>query len=91
LHERLSKLKGEASDREYVRQMVRDHDADVKEFEHQARAAADPDVKAWVTKTLPVIKEHQQQTRPLAANAKQGAGPAASPDTSGAGTSRPSR
>jgi putative membrane protein len=77
--DRLSKLQGEAFDREYMQLMVRDHDADVREFDKQAKTAKDGDVKAWAAKTLPVLKEHQLQARELAASTKNAASGSASP------------
>jgi putative membrane protein len=77
--DRLSKLEGDAFDREYMQQMVRDHDADVREFDRQAKTAKDPDVKAWAGKTLPVLKEHQLKARELAASVKSGSSGSASP------------
>ena len=68
--ERLSKLTGEKFDREYMQLMVRDHDADVREFDRQSKTARDPDVKAWAGKTLPVLKEHQVKAREVAASLK---------------------
>ena len=58
LYERLSKLAGREFDREYVREMVKDHRADVAEFKRMSDKAADPDLKAWVAKTLPTLEEH---------------------------------
>jgi putative membrane protein len=57
-HARLNKLSGTAFDRAYVSDMLADHKKDVAEFMHQSNAATDPDVKAWVTKTLPTLQEH---------------------------------
>jgi putative membrane protein len=68
LQDRLAKLSGADFDREYMREMVRDHDADVKAFEREADRAKDPDVKAWAAKTLPVLKEHQQQAHQVQAS-----------------------
>jgi putative membrane protein len=77
--DRLSKLEGEAFDREYVQQMVREHDNDVREFDKQSKNAKDPDVKAWAGKTLPVLKEHQLKARELAASMKNAGSGSASP------------
>jgi putative membrane protein len=77
--ERLAKLTAEAFDREYMQLMVRDHDADVREFDRQSKSAKDPDVKAWAGKTLPVLKEHQVKARELAASMKTATGSAARP------------
>jgi len=77
LYDRLSKLSGAKFDAAYAREMVRDHDKDVKEFEREAQRAKDADVKAWVSKTLPTLKEHQQAARQLVANAKAAGSPSA--------------
>jgi putative membrane protein len=77
--DRLSKLEGDAFDREYMQLMVRDHDADVREFDRQAKTAKDADVKAWAGKTLPVLKEHQLKARELAASMKNASSGSASP------------
>ncbi len=45
LHDRMAKRSGAEFDREYMRQMVRDHDADVKEFQREAERARDPDAR----------------------------------------------
>jgi putative membrane protein len=55
---RLNKMSGSAFDRAYVSDMLADHKKDVAEFMHQSNAATDPDLKAWVTKTLPTLQEH---------------------------------
>jgi len=68
LHDRLSKLSGADFDREYMREMVRDHDADVKEFQREAKNAKDADVKSWAGKTLPTLEEHKQQAHQVYAS-----------------------
>jgi putative membrane protein len=60
-YDKLTKLSGAEFDREYMREMVRDHDADVKEFQREAKNGKDVDVKAWAGKTLPTLEEHKQQ------------------------------
>jgi putative membrane protein len=45
-------------DKEYVEEMVDDHETDVKAFEDKANNAADPDLKAFAQKTLPVLRKH---------------------------------
>jgi putative membrane protein len=63
--DRLSKMSGEEFDRTYVREMVSDHKKDVSDFEKASRDAKDPDVKAFATSTLPVLKEHRQMAEQL--------------------------
>ena len=59
-HDRLAKLRGAEFDRAYMRDMVADHDKDVKEFRQQAQTASDPDIKAFAQQTLPTIEEHDK-------------------------------
>ncbi len=54
----LTKLKGEDFDRAYVKDMTEDHQKDVAEFQKASTSAKDPDVQAFATKTLTVVKEH---------------------------------
>jgi putative membrane protein len=56
--DRLSKLSGAAFDREYMKEMVADHDKDVEEFQKESERATDPDVKAFASKTLPMLQQH---------------------------------
>jgi len=49
----------------YMEAMVKDHDKDVGEFEDESKAAKDPDLKAWIDKTLPVLKEHQKMAHDI--------------------------
>jgi putative membrane protein len=77
--DRLSKLSGDAFDREFAQQMVRDHDADVRDFDRESKNAKDADLKAWAGKTLPVLKEHQVKARELAASMKRESTGSASP------------
>src|SRR5437870_1930491 len=64
--DRLSKLSGAEFDRAYMREMTRDHDKDVKAFQREAKQAKDAAVKAWITKTLPTLQEHQHQAKQVA-------------------------
>ena len=57
---KLSKLTGADFDREYMNNMVKDHQKDVKEFEKQASGAKDADVKSFAARTLPTLQEHLQ-------------------------------
>lgn len=64
---RLQALSGPEFDREYIRLVgLQDHQADIALFERAARDAADPDLKAWVLKTLPVLRQHHQAAQGVA-------------------------
>lgn len=69
---KMEKMTGANFDRDYVHDMVKDHDKDVAEFEKQSRTAHDPDLKAWAAKTLPTLQEHQKMIHEIAN--KMGAG-----------------
>jgi len=58
LRDRLAKLHGQEFDREYVKAMVKDHKQDVAEFRKMHSGAVDPNLKAWVGKTLPTVEDH---------------------------------
>jgi len=66
LMDKLAKLNGAAFDREYMKNMVEDHEKDVKEFQEQAEGAADPDLKAFASNTLPTLEQHLQMARDTA-------------------------
>ncbi len=66
LMEKLSKLSGADFDKEYVAAMVADHEKDVAAFENVSKTAADADVKAFATKTLPTLKMHLEMIKAMA-------------------------
>ena len=61
---KLSKLSGEAFDREYAKDMVKDHEKDVAEF-RAATKLRDPDIKEFATQTLPTLQEHLEMAKKL--------------------------
>jgi putative membrane protein len=66
LMEKLSKLSGAEFDEEYVAAMVEAHEKDVAAFENVSKTAADADVKAFATKTLPTLKMHLEMIKAMA-------------------------
>ncbi len=66
LMEKLSKLSGADFDKEYVKAMVEAHEKDVAAFENVSKTAADADVKAFATKTLPTLKMHLDMIKGMA-------------------------
>lgn len=64
--DKLSKLQGDEFDGAYVKDMVEDHEMDVKDFEKEGSKGSDTDVKAFVTKTLPVLKTHLEHIKTIA-------------------------
>jgi putative membrane protein len=64
--EKFAKLRGAEFDREYMKQMVTDHEEAVALFEREAKDGQDPELKAWAAKTLPTLREHLKMARDLA-------------------------
>lgn len=54
----LSRKKGAAFDKAYMKMMVDDHKKDIDEFEKASKNATDPDVKNFATQKLPVLRKH---------------------------------
>jgi putative membrane protein len=63
---RLEKLSGDQFDKAYMSHMVADHKKDVAEFRKESSAAHDPDVKNFVSQTLPTLQEHLKQAESIA-------------------------
>jgi putative membrane protein len=56
--EHLQNSTGKDFDKAYADHMAKDHKSDVKEFEKAAKDCKDPDLKAWASKTLPILQQH---------------------------------
>ena len=63
--DRLSKLSGDAFDRAYARDMVRDHSKDVAEFQREAKKGRDESIKNFAAQTLPTLQNHLDQARQM--------------------------
>lgn len=63
--ERLAKLTGKSFDQAFVKQMVEDHTSTIKAFEDESKNGTDADLKAWVDKTLPTLREHLKMAQDL--------------------------
>lgn len=63
----LKPLSAEQFDKQYMEHMVSDHMNDVAEFKEAQQSVADQDIKGWIEKTLPVLENHLDQAKKLAA------------------------
>jgi putative membrane protein len=68
--ERLAKLTGKSFDQAFVKQMVEDHTSTIKAFEDESKNGTDADLKAWVDKTLPTLRDHLKMAQDLAKKVK---------------------
>ncbi len=65
MYSHLEKLSGVAFDRAYVTGMLKDHEADVKEFQKEARSGQDQAIKNFAAQTLPVLQEHLEKIKSI--------------------------
>jgi putative membrane protein len=63
----LSQLSGMDFDKAYMAFMVRDHIKLIGDWEQRSPTLADPQVKHWIAGLLPVLKDHLEQGRTIAA------------------------
>ena len=69
--DRYQKLSGKKFDEEYAEHMVKDHKKDVKEFQDASTELTDPELKAFVTKTLPTLQDHLRSAQEIEASLKK--------------------
>jgi putative membrane protein len=62
----LEKLSGKSFDQAYMRDMVRDHTQDVKEFKQAESTAKDRDVKSFAQNTTPTLESHLKEAKQIA-------------------------
>lgn len=67
----LKAKKGAEFDQAYVDMMVDDHKEDVRKFTEEVSNGKDPDVKAFASKTLPVLKKHLAAIEAIQAGMKK--------------------
>ena len=66
----MAKKTGKDFDKAYMKDMVEDHEKDVKDFENASKNATDPDLKAWAGKTLPTLQYHLEMAKATYAKVK---------------------
>ncbi|HET8747881.1 MAG TPA: DUF4142 domain-containing protein [Ramlibacter sp.] len=72
--EKLGKKNGDEFDRDFVRDVgIKAHEKDIKMFEKARDDVKDPDIKAFVEKTLPVLREHLAAAQRLPQSGKNAA------------------
>jgi putative membrane protein len=61
--DKYANLSGTAFDRAYMGDMVRDHQAEIADFQSEAKIGTNADLKSWATTTLPTLREHLRIAR----------------------------
>lgn len=64
--DRLQALSGAEFDREYAKEMLRDHHKDVAKYEHASKNITDADLQQYVQATLPKLRQHLQHAQQTA-------------------------
>src|SRR5690349_19870457 len=63
--DRLSKLSGADFDRAYIKELLKDHQRDVKDFQDEAQTGTDPAVRTIAAKLLPTLQQHLDAVKDL--------------------------
>lgn len=72
--EKMGKRSGAEFDQQFVREVgIKAHETDIKMFEKGSEKVKDPQLKAWIDKTLPHLREHLAMAQKLPQAAKAGA------------------
>lgn len=74
LRDKLMKLAGADFDRQYMREMVKDHEKDVAAFQKESTAGKDPELTTWVKQTLPTLQGHLTMARDTESKVNKGGG-----------------
>ena len=79
---KLQGLTGTDFDREFVSQAVKHHEKDVRDFDQASKQCEDQELKSWINKTLPTLREHLQTAQSLQASVGSAGAPGADAGTS---------
>lgn len=85
--DKLAKRGGAEFDREFVREVgIKEHDRDITRYLKASREVQEPQLRAWIDKTLPVLRQHLADAQKLPqAGSDAAAGPRGEQERMGAG------
>lgn len=66
----LNEKKAADFDKAYADKMVNEHETTIKTFEDYLKEGTDPEIKAWASKALPLLKVHLQHAKEVKAKLK---------------------
>jgi len=75
LENKLSSESGKQLDKDYMDNMVQDHQKDVQEFQDASQNVQDKDVKQWASKTLPTLQKHLKKAQQIDSKMNAGGNP----------------
>jgi putative membrane protein len=64
-YDQLSQLSGEAFDRAYAKDMIKDHEHDISVFKDEASNGQNPAIKDFASQTLPTLEDHLKMAREM--------------------------
>jgi putative membrane protein len=67
---RLNRFSGDQFDAAYMEEMLKDHKQDVEDFRRESKLTHDPDIRGFVTETLPILEEHLKLAEAIAPDVK---------------------
>jgi putative membrane protein len=67
-YDSLSKLSGAAFDRAYARDMVKDHEEDIADFNKEANGGKNAAIKDFATQTLSTLQDHLKEAKEMRQN-----------------------
>jgi putative membrane protein len=67
-YDSLSRLSGAAFDRAYARDMVRDHEEDIADFNKEANGGKNGAIKDFATQTLATLQDHLKEAKEMRQN-----------------------
>ena len=71
--DKLADQSGEEFDKQWTNEMLDMHKASIDKFEDRLEATEDAELKAYINKTLPVLKKHSQELEALKERLKENA------------------
>lgn len=63
--DKLSKLSGEAFDKAFIKNAVKDHQKDIKEFQNEAQNGTHANIKNFASQAVPVLESHLSMAKSL--------------------------
>lgn len=72
LYNKLQTMSGSQFDKVYVKNMVKDHEKDIKEFKKEADKGRNAQLKNFASSTLPILQGHLDKIKGIQANMKSG-------------------
>jgi putative membrane protein len=63
LYDKLATESGKDFDKDYMKLMVKEHDKTIDDFQKASNELTNPELKSFVTKTLPTLKEHKEHAK----------------------------